>query len=271
MKLYNLRRMAMVSAMTLGVTMGASSAWAACATGTAGTIDAQDPFQIQLCAQVENTFTTVVDDVNFGNIGVTGWGGESGCLIMNTDGTFDESNTACLGSYAAAPVVARIVAEDSAGAPVAGTPGEIQINGAFPDQEIRMWFQAQVTGNEIPPTAPTVALPASMWYTRLIAEVPVGGDGTQTQQGLWIIDPTDAPEAPANLATLDTAAQADVAAATGATFKADTDAATGNLTIAIGATIQTDGLFAYDPAGPATGSLYESGAYEGAFEVVVFY
>ena len=271
MRLCKLKQAAAVGAVVLGFAMSGSSAWAVCATGTAGTIDAQDPFQIQLCAQVENTFTTAVDDVNFGNIGVTGWTGESGCLIMDTDGTFDESNAACLGSYGAAPVIARVVAEDSAGAAVPGTPGEIQITGAFPEQEIRMWFQAQVTTNEIPPTAPTTAVPASLWYTQLVAEVPAGGDGTQTQAGLWTIDPADAPEAPADLTVLDTSAQNDVADATGGTFKADTEVVTGDLTIAIGATIQTDGTFAYDPAGPATGSLYESGAYEGAFEVVLFY
>jgi len=191
---------------------------------------------------------------------------------MAADGTFDETNTACLGSYGAAPTIARIVSEDSAGTPVPGTGAQIQINGAFPDQEVRMWFQTQITTNEIPHTAPTVASPASMWYTELTAETDAlgTGDGTTVQDGLWVIDVGDAPEAPASLVALDALAQQDVAAADGATYKGLTDAGTGNLTIDIGVTIQTDGSFTYDPANLA-GDLYESGDYEGSFEAVLFY
>lgn len=262
MKLCKLKRMAAVSAVALGFAVSGGSAWAACAVATPQNIDAQDPFQVQLCANVENTFGTDVTDVNFGNVGVTGWAAESGCLYLLPDGTFDESNTACLGSGGAAPVTARIVAEDSAGIPALGV-GQIEINGAFPDQEIRMWFQVAQTTNEVDPD---VAVGPSMWITQLVATtdgLAVGGQGVNVQDGLWEIDVADAPEA-ANLAQADTDQQADAD-----TYKGTTDAATGDLTISIGATIQTDTTFAYAPDG--TGDRYATDTYEGEFEVVLFY
>ena len=270
MKLCKVKNMAMVSAVALGFAMSGGSAWAVnnCALATAVNIDAQDPTTLNICAQVANTFGTTVDDADFHNIGATGWTGQSGCLIMNNDGTFDETNTACLGSYGVAPVIARIVSEDSAGAAIPGQPGEINITGAFPDQEIRMWFQVQETTNEI---APDAAVGPSLWYTQLTATTDalgVGGLGTNTQDGLWTIAVTDAPEAPV-LAAADTAAQNDVAAADGATYKGQTDVATGDLTINIGATIQTDGTFAYLTDG--TGSRYATDDFNGTFEVVLFY
>ncbi len=270
MKLCKLKYMAAVGAVALGFAMSGGSAWAVnnCTTATATNIDAQDPTTLNICAQVANTFGTLVDDADFHNVGATGWAGESGCLIMNNDGTFDETNAACLGSYGAAPVIARIVSEDSAGAAIPGQPGEINITGAFPDQEIRMWFQVQETTNEI---APDGGVGPSLFLTQLTATtdaLAVGGLGTNTQDGLWTIDVADTPEAPA-LPAADTAAQNDVAAADGATYKGQTDAVTGNLTINIGATIQTDGAFLYATDG--TGDRYATDDYNGTFEVVLFY
>ena len=262
MKLCKLKRMAAVSAVALGFAMSGGSAWAACLVADPQNIDAQDPFQVQLCANVENTFGTLVTDVNYGNVGVTGWAGESGCLYLLPNGTFDESNTACLGSGGAAPVTARIVAEDSVGIPALGV-GQIEIAGAFPDQEIRMWFQVAQTTNEVPPLVPGTP---SMWITQLVATtdgLALGGNGVNVQDGLWEIDVAEAPELP-NLAQADTDQQADLA-----TYKGTTDAVSGDLTISIGATIQTDTTFAYLPNG--LGDRYASGAYEGAFEVVLFY
>lgn len=267
MKLFKIKTLALAGAVALGSALSGGSAWAACATGTANNIDAQDPFVVNLCATVENTFVTTVDDVNFGNIGVTGWAAESGCLIMNPDGTFDESNAACVGSYGAAPTVARIVSEDDGGA-TPGTPGAINIAGAFPNQEVRMWFQLQQTTNEV---APSGAVGPSMWITQLTATTDAaggGGAGVNIQDGLWTIDAADTPETPV-LAAADTAAQSDAVAATGNTYKGTTDAATGNLTINIGATIQTDGTFNYLPDG--SGDRYAPDTFEGTFEVVLFY
>lgn len=263
MKLCNLKRMAVVGAVALGFAASGGSAWAQCAVATPQNIDAQDPFTVHLCATVQNTFGTTVDDADFKNIGVTGWTGESGCLTMNPDGTFDESNSACLGSYGVAPTIARIVSEDSTGIAVPGQPGEINITGAFPDQEVRMFFQEQITTNEV---APSLAVGPSMWITQLTATtdaLAIGGAGTNNQDGLWTILVGETPEAPDLVA-------ADTAAALPANFySGQTDAATGNLTINIGATIQTDGTFAYLPDG--TGSRYASDTFEGTFEVVLFY
>ncbi|MBI4031152.1 MAG: hypothetical protein HY370_05700 [Proteobacteria bacterium] len=257
MKLCKIRNTAIAGAVALGFAVSGGSAWAACAVGTVGTIDAQDPFTIHLCATVENTFTTAVDDVAYGNIGVTGWNGESGCLIMATDGTFDESNTACLGSPGAAPTIARIVAEDSGGAPVPGTPGQINITGAFPDQEIRMWFELATTTNEVAPQGPIAGTSPSMWISQLVSET--GVNGVSTQNGSWTITAAETPEAP-NIAAADTAA-----ALPANYFAADTTAA-GALDILMGATIQTDSTFDY-----TAGNRYESGDYEGTFDVVLFY
>lgn len=255
---HKLRTLAMAGAVALGCAFGGGSAWAACAVGTVGTIDAQDPFTMNLCMAVQNTFTTSVDDVDYGNVGVTGWLGEAGCLIMNTDGTFDESNTACLGSTGAAPTVARIVAEDSAGAAVPGTPGLVSITGAFPDQEVRLWFELQTTTNEIAPQGGIAATSPSMWIAGLLAEV--GATGVQTQAGVWEIDAAETAEA-ADLAAADTLALDPTNY-----FAGDTDAA-GAIDIAIGATVQTDSTFDYLGAG----DRYETGTYEGTFNVVLFY
>lgn len=265
MKLLTVAKLAMAGAVMLGFAITGGPAYAQCATGTATTADAQDPFTLNICATVQNTFNITVDDVSFGNIGATGWVGQSGCLIMNTDGTFDESNSACIGSYGAAPTIARIVsADDAPGTAIPGTPGSIDIAGAFVNQEIRMWFQVQETSNDMPPS---LGVGPSLYFTSLEATT-AAGVGTNTQDGLWIIDAADAPEAP-GLPAADTAAQAATATAAGAEYQGLTDNATGNLEILIGATIQTDGTFAYATDG--SGSRYASDDYEGTFEVVLFY
>ena len=264
MKLCKIKTLAIAGAVALGFAISGGPAWAqACQTDVVGTMDAQVPFAMDLCANVENTFTTSHDDADFGDIGVTGWLGQSGCLIMADDGDMDETNTACLGSYGAAPTIARIVAEDSAGVDVDGVPGQIEITGAFPDQEIRMWFQVDQTGNDVAPTGGGGG--PSLYITQLTATT--GAAGVNTQDGLWTIDATDAPEAP-DLTAADLAAQNLAVDPAGNTYAGDTDAA-GALTIQIGATIQTDGTFVYDPTG--AGPVYDSDVYEGQFEVVLFW
>jgi hypothetical protein len=254
MRLCKLKQAAAVGAVVLGFAMSGSSAWAVCDTTNGVNIDAQDPFTMNICAAVENTFLTDVTEPDFGNIGVTGWGGESGCLIMNPDGTFDEDNGLCEGA-AGVPTIARIVSEDSLGTPNPGIPGELAITGAFPDQEIRAWFELATTTNEMPPLGGGGG--PSLWITELRADV--GATGVAGQDGVWQIDAAEMPEA------ADEAAADLIAQDPANHFEATTDG-TGALDINIGATIQTDTTFDY-----AGGGIYDTDSYEGDFDIVLFW
>ncbi len=203
MKLCKTTKWAMIGAVVLTFAMQSQSAQAACAVATVnGAFNAQDPENIQVCALIDNTFSTEVTDVDFGTIGATAFLGETGCLIMDpvVAGTINEDNLVPCGS----PAVARIVSDDEA-----GTPGLIEIlaGGAFNNQEMRMQFQ--VADPEM-----TCASGPSLFLSELLSD--------QTTPAEW--------ENTGNVATDNTNAVIGAG---------DTDG-TGALEIYIGATIMTD-------------------------------
>lgn len=137
MRLTKWIRMAAIGAVVLTCAMQADEAKAQCAVAQAVTFNAQVPETIDICASIDNTFTTLVTDVDFQTIGVTSNTGEYGCAIMaaGAAGAIDENNAA---PCSAGDGIARIVSDDEAG--VAGLIA-IQAGGAFVNQEMRLQFQ----------------------------------------------------------------------------------------------------------------------------------
>lgn len=228
-------KLATIGAVVLTLaTFNAQEASAQCAVTQAVTWDAQYPETFNICATIDNKFETLVTDIDFQTIGATNATGEAGCLILDaaTGGTIDESNSTCNGPVAA-PVMARLVSDDEA-----GEPGAIVIEGAFPNQEVRLAFD--VTDRVIACTDDAglgSGTSADLVIQRLFTD-------QTTTAAEWVYDGTDV-------------ATSTAAATVG---EADTDAS-GDLTIYIGAEIQTDG----------TGDPYHSGACEGSFDVTLFY
>lgn len=203
MKLTKLIKMAAIGAVVLTFAMQADEAKAQCAVAAAVTFEAQVPETLDICATIDNTFTTLVTDVNFETIGVTSNTGEYGCAIMaaSAAGTIDESNAA---PCSAGDGIARIVSDDEAG--VAGLIA-IQAAGAFSNQEMRLQFQV--------PTDTLTCQGASpqLYIGRLVTD-------QATTAAVW-----DADDAAPNTDTIIGAA--------------DT-AANGSLNIYIGAELRTD-------------------------------
>lgn len=137
-------KLATISAVVLTLAViNSPSAHAVCrTTATNATFDSQLPEDMAICATVANTFATALTDINFGTIGATNAAGEFGCLVLNTDSTYNEANDACTGRTAGLPALARVVARAAS-----GTAGILAVDNAFPTQEIRLAFN--VTSNAI--------------------------------------------------------------------------------------------------------------------------
>lgn len=135
MKLNKLTRLAAISAVVLGFAMHAQDAQAQCVNvAQALVFDAQVPETLNVCATVDNTFTTQVTDIDFQTVGATYDTGDYGCAILAAaaGGAIDESNATCSASG-----LARIVSDDQIGQ--AGLIA-IQAGGAFNSQEVRLQF-----------------------------------------------------------------------------------------------------------------------------------
>lgn len=236
-------KLAMISAVVLTLAaINPQEAQAQCTqVGAAVTFDAQFPETLNICATIDNTFVTAVTDVNFQTVGATNSAvaQDVGCLIMAADaaGTIDEDNTACNGGTVGLPPMARLVSNDEA-----GVAGLIALDGAFPDQEVRLQFNV-VDRTLVCTDGALAGTTADLVIQRLFTD--------QTTPATWTYNGTD--EATTNadpLANVIGAANTDAAGPTG-----------GDLDIYIGAEIQTDN----------TANLYESGACNGSFEVTLFY
>ena len=216
----------------------ASAQCRAALTAIGGGVHAQVPQDMAICATVANTFTTALTDINFGSIGVTNATGQFGCLKMApATGTLDESNLLCTGRAAALPAMARVVSRTGT-----GTSGLIAITGAFPSQEIRVLLN--VANQELACAGIDGATTsAPLLFGRIHTDAGTGGTGAGT---------------PANWAFNTDLAASNTAATMGSFVTA---AATGNVTIGVGAEIQNNG----------TNNRYVSGTCEGAFNVTLFY
>lgn len=231
MKLSNIAKLAMISAVVLTFALKQETAQAACNTATAGSIEAEVPYDINVCATIDNTFTVAVTDLDFGTVGATHKPAQHGCLIMTpgATGTLDESNATCSSTDADR---ARLVSDDQL-----GTSALISIpaTGAFNTQEVRMLIQVDeeemaCTGTDSPP----------LIIGALLSD--------QTTPASWSFD-----------------AGADATARnTAAVYGIATTAADGALNIYIGGEIRTDATAAAD-------AVYPSGTCEGTFNVTLFY
>lgn len=203
MKLNKLTRLAAISAVVLTFAMNTQEAQAQCAVAQADVIDAQVAETLDICALIDNTFTSLVTDVDFETIGATSNTGEYGCAIMaaSAAGTIDEGNAA---PCSATDGIARIVSDDEE-----GTAGliAIQAAGAFINQEVRLQFQVPTDTLTCQGTSPP------LYIGRLVTD-------QATTLAVW-----DADDAAPNTDTIIGAA--------------DTDG-TGALDIYIGAEIRTD-------------------------------
>lgn len=137
MKLSNIAKLAMISAVVLTLAATTQKAHAVCDTEAGEVINAEVPHTMQVCANIDNVFTADVTDLDFGTVGATHKTAEYGCLVMTAGaaGTLDESN-AC--NVSAAGDRAQLVSDDQA-----GTAGFIDIaaGNAFNSQEVRMLIQ----------------------------------------------------------------------------------------------------------------------------------
>lgn len=239
-------KLAMIGAVALTFAVSSQEAQAQCAVTTAVTFDAEVPETMNICATIDNTFTTQVTDIDFGVIGATnsdGSGGATdtpGCLLMlpTAAGVIDESNASCGGVAVTDGRRARIVSSTGT-----GTLGLIDIlpNGAFVDQEVRLQFDVL---NRTMTCAGDGVAPDS---AHLLIHSLTSDQGTTAASWVWDTDLTTSNEN-AVIGADDTADSTDPLTA-------------GSLAINIGAEIWTDG----------TGDVYESGTCQGSFNVTLFY
>ncbi len=117
---------------------------------------------------MDNNFAVDVTDIDFGSIVLTSATGETGELVMSTDGTFDESGN----TYPTARVLARNTT---------GQPGVLAIAGGLPDT---MLFIKYSNVDDLTCVAGCMGANPEIVVSRI-------GDNMPDQAGAWSVDDAD--------------------------------------------------------------------------------
>lgn len=176
------------------------------------------PTPVAVDAVMNNSFSITVTDLDFGAVALTSRTGETGELVMDTDGTFDVSGNT--------DPIARIAPRDPA-----GQQGTVAVAAGLPDTLLSVRY---VNVQNLVCVAGCAGANPEIVVARI-------GDDMPDQAGAWSVDDAD-PDGDA------------------VPGQGMTDAG-GAITFNIGATLRT----------ADTNDPYQSGTYEGSFDVILEY
>ena len=126
------------------------------------------PVQIPVTAAMDNNFAVDVTDIDFGDVALTSAAGETGELVMDTVGAFDESGNI--------DPVARVSARAAS-----GQPGVLDIAGGLPDTVL---FVSYSNVQNLTCVAGCVGANPDIIISRI-------GDDMPDQAGAWSVDDAD--------------------------------------------------------------------------------